>query len=259
MYRFPAVSVLTFFTIFLAPYLFYHFPILPFYQFCHFVAAVSFTIWPFVSISGPADFNILPFNQFYQYRKPSHPSQSIHPIHVGYTCHDAHTSHSRKFSRYIYTIHTSLFRQSSQPKPPCRYSYPSHPNKSNLPRVGVRGGPTLTLASNKPTPTGRDGRSSHSSFRSHNFQSIHPFLPILRSQSFHTSHTGQYIQSTQKSKASQPTHSTKPSQRSKDRNPLHSTRPSKSSHSRQPIISVQSRRPTRSSQPSQHCQDGYLV
>ena len=44
----------------------------------------------------------------------------------------------------------SIPRQSSQSKPPSRYSYPAHPNKSNLSRVRVRGRPALTLTATKP-------------------------------------------------------------------------------------------------------------
>ena len=55
------------------------------------------------------------------------------------------------------------------------------------------------LAANKHTPTSRRNRSSHSSMRSHNWQPIQTFLPILPRQSFHTNHTGQYSQSIQQS------------------------------------------------------------
>ena len=99
------------------------------------------------------------FNQFPHYRAPSRssqPSQSIRPSHVGNTCQDAQTSRPRKPIRYSYTSHTSLPRQSSLSMPPCRYSYLAQPRKSNLSRVRVTGGPTLTLANNKPMPTSRD-------------------------------------------------------------------------------------------------------
>ena len=71
--------------------------------------------------------------------------------------------------------------------------------------VRVRGGPTLTLTSNKPMSTSRASHSSQSSMRIHRCQSIQAFLPTLPSQSFHTNNTGQYSQSIRQSQASSDT------------------------------------------------------
>ena len=77
-------------------------------------------------------------------------SQYIQPGHVGSTWKATQTSRPRQSSRYGYTIHASIPRQPSQSKPPSRYRYPTRPGKSNLSMVIVRGGPTITLTSNKP-------------------------------------------------------------------------------------------------------------
>ena len=92
--------------------------------------------------------------RYLQYNRTSnysHPSQSIHPSIVCNTLNVSQASLSRHSSRFSYTFHTSLPRQSFLPSPPYRYSYPNPPNKSNM-RM-VRGGPAITLTSKKPTPT----------------------------------------------------------------------------------------------------------
>ena len=144
----------------------------------------------------------------------------------------------------------------------------SLPNNPNLSKVRVRGGPALTLSltSKIPTPTSRDNRSSQSSLRSHNCQSILSFLSILPSQFLHTNHAGQYGQPFHQSQARNSTHSENPghpSRRRKDKDSCHTSRTSKSSRSSQPSISVQSKKPTRSSNPRRRVfdtpQEGGLI
>ena len=74
-----------------------------------------------------------------------------------------------------------------------------------MPMVRVRGGPTLTLTSNKHMPASRDSHSSQSSMRSHTFQSIQPRLPIVPSLAFYGNRSGRYSPRFQPSQGRQAT------------------------------------------------------
>ena len=186
-------------------------PILPFYRllvspFCYSRRFSALPVLTFSHLPMRPDrfYHFLPFYLFLQYRAPSRsrqPSQSTQPSHVGNTGHGTQTGISRKPIRGRFDSRNSLPRQSIQSKPPCRYSYPLRPNKSNLSRIRVRamGAPALALTSDKPLPTSQENRSIQSIMRSHNCQSIQCFLPILPSQSSHTNRAGQYSQSIQQS------------------------------------------------------------
>ena len=144
-------------------------PFLTFYHFARALLIYHFTNSPIPQFRGPSNSS-----------RPGHP---IRPSHVTNTCRDTQTGLPMEPSRYNNTIHTFLPRQSSQFKHPCRYSYPTQSNNSYTPMVRVRGVPTLTLTSNKPTSTSRDNHSSQPSMRIHSCQSIQSFLPTLPSQS----------------------------------------------------------------------------